>query len=315
MARIIITGGSGKVGQAVIKRLLTRNHTLLNLDIAPLPPSFSQRVHTLRIDLTDAGQVYSALTSRFTPSCPFDPAKEPLTERPDAVIHLAGHPRNMIVPDVETYRVNTVASYNVLEASCRLGIKKILIASTVCVYGQPYGEGDVPFPSFPVDEEVDTNPMDTYAISKVCVEKTARGLARRYNHLRHAVDIYVFRLAAVIGEGEYEECFLDWIADPAKMKAVGWSYTDARDFGEMCHLAIEKDGLGYQVFNATNDEITARLSDDETAEAFLRKNAPGVQFTREMERREAPLTNRKVKDLLGFREEHPWSKYFNYDSV
>ncbi|KAL4902073.1 hypothetical protein BDW74DRAFT_158983 [Aspergillus multicolor] len=221
----------------------------------------------------------------------------------------------MIVPDVETYRVNTTSSYNVIEAACRLGIKKILVASTVCVYAQPYGEGDVPFPSFPVDEEVDTSPMDTYAISKVCVEKTARGFARRYNHVQHSVDLYIFRLAAVIDEDEYEECFRDWIADRAKMKAVGWSYTDSRDFAEMCHLAIKKDGLGFQVFNATNDEITVRLEAGETAETFLKRNAPGVQFTREMGHREAPLTNRKVKDLLGFREEHPWTKYFSYESV
>lgn len=308
MPKIIITGGSGKVGQAVIKHLLTRGHDILNLDIAPLPASISQgRVHTMRVDLTDSGQVLSALTSRFHPDCPFDPAREPLNARPDAVIHLAGLPRNMMVPDVETYRVNVMSGFNVLDAACRLGIKKVIVASTVCVYGQPYGEGDVPFPSFPVDEEVDVNPMDTYATSKVCVERTARGFERRFAGL---VDVYVFRLAAVIGEDEYEDYFRTWINRPKELKAVGWSYLDSRDFGDMCHLAVHKDGLGFQIFNATNAEIT--VDHQSTTTEYLKKEAPEVKFTREMGETEAPLTNEKVQRLLGFRQEHYWRDYFSY---
>ncbi|KAL4783561.1 hypothetical protein BJX76DRAFT_357828 [Aspergillus varians] len=306
--RIIITGGSGKVGQAVIAHLLTLGHDILNLDIAPLPASVSLgRVHTLRVDLTDSGQVHAALTSRFHPDCPFH--HEPLNQTPDAVIHLAGYPRNMIVPDVETYRVNTLAGYNVIEAACRLGIRKIIIASTVCVYGPPYAEGVVDFPSFPVDEEVGADPMDTYAISKVCVERTARGFAKRYAGSL-GVDIYVFRLAAVIGPDEYEEYLRGWTERPAEMRAVGWSYTDARDFGRMCDLAVRKDGLGFQVFNATNDEITADLGRyGASTTEFLKKEAPGVGFTREMGEREAPLTNRKIKEVLGFEQGHRWPYY------
>jgi nucleoside-diphosphate-sugar epimerase len=303
--RIIVTGGSGKVGQHVITYLLARGHDILNLDLVPLPTPLSKSVHTLRVDLTDSGQVHGALTSRFHPDCPY---RSPLNQIPDAVIHLAGYPRNMIVPDCQTFHVNTQSGYNVIEAACRLGIKKIVVASTVCVYGPPYAEGEIDFPSFPVDEEVDANPMDTYAISKVCVERTARGFARRFGPTL-GVDIYVFRLAAVVGPEEYESFFNGWKENPVDMKAVGWSYTDARDFGQICDLAVSKDGLGFQIFNATNDEITA---DVESAMGFLEKEAPGVAFTRELERREAPLTNKKIREMLGFREEHPWRKYFSY---
>ncbi|KAL4863287.1 hypothetical protein BDV12DRAFT_206671 [Aspergillus spectabilis] len=307
--RIIVTGGSGKVGQTVITTLLSHGHSILNLDIAPLPPTFPQndRVHTLLTDLTDSGQVHSALTSRFHPACPY--VSEPLNQLPDAIIHLAGYPRNMIVPDVETYRVNTQSGYNVVEAACRLGIKKIIIASTVCVYGPPYGEGIIEFPSFPVDEEVDANPMDTYAISKVCVERTARGFARRF--AQYNVDIYILRLAAVIDANDYEKIEKIWTEDPVDRKAVGWSYTDARDFGEMCECAIKVDGLGYQIFNATNDEITVDMGTASTGE-YLKREAPGVEFTREMEGREAPLTNRKIREVLGFKQGHSWRKHFGY---
>ncbi|KAL3458769.1 hypothetical protein BJX64DRAFT_212786 [Aspergillus heterothallicus] len=305
--RIIVTGGSGEVGQHVINSLLSYGHDVLNLDIAPLPPALATRVHTLRTDLTDSGQVHSALTSRFHPTCPFDPAREPLNQIPDAVIHLAGYPRGMIVPDGEMYRVNTQASYNVLDAACRLGVKKILVASTACVYGPPYAEGEMNFPSFPVTEDVDTDPMDVYGISKVCVERTARGFAKRFASF--GVDVYVFRIAAVIRPGEYERFFATWRSDPQDHKAVGWSYTDARDFGKMCHLAVLKDGLGYQVFNATNDEIT--VDTELTSAGFLAKAAPGVAFTSEMGENEAPLTNRKAKEMLGFEQDHSWMMYIS----
>jgi nucleoside-diphosphate-sugar epimerase len=303
--RIVVTGGSGQVGQHVIATLLAHGHDILNLDLAPLPPHLASKVHTLRTDLTDSGQVHSGLTSRFHPTCPFDPAREPLNQIPDAVIHLAGYPRGMIVPDGEMYRTNTQSSYNVMEAACRLGVKKILVASTVCVYGPPYAEGAMDFPSFPVDEEVDADPMDIYAISKVCVERTARGLAKRF--AAFGVDIYVFRIAAVIEPGEYKRFFEAWGSDPVDHKAVGWSYTDARDFGKMCHLAVLKDGLGFQIFNATNDEITVQT--ELTSTEFLENAAPGVPFTREMGETEAPLTNCKARELLGFVQEHSWRMY------
>ena len=71
------------------------------------------------------------------------------------------------------------------------------------------------------------------------------------------------------------------------------------------HLCLQKDGLGYQVFNAVNDTITATLPTTE----FLAKYAPNTPVTRPMGPREAPLSNRKIRDVLGFREAHDWRNY------
>ena len=71
------------------------------------------------------------------------------------------------------------------------------------------------------------------------------------------------------------------------------------------HLCLQKDGLGYQVFNAVNDTITAELP---TAE-FLAKYAPNTPITRKMDEHEAPLSNRKIREVLGFKEAHPWRAY------
>jgi nucleoside-diphosphate-sugar epimerase len=88
-------------------------------------------------------------------------------------------------------------------------------------------------------------------------------------------------------------------------KRNAWSYIDARDLGQICDLAIKKSGLGFQVFNATNDTITVKG----TTKEFLEKNGGGVKITREMGELEAPLSNRKIREVLGFKDVHDWRLY------
>jgi len=141
--------------------------------------------------------------------------------------------------------------------------------------------------------------MDSYGLSKLVNEKTARAFAMRYK-----ADIYALRIANVIEPHEYSK-FPAFLDDPMSRKRNAWSYVDARDLGNLVHLCIEKDGLGFQVFNAVNDTITADLP---TAE-FLAKYCPDTPVLREMGKDEAPLSNRKARDVLGFKEEHPWKRY------
>lgn len=298
--RIVVTGGSGKAGQHIISYLLQQGHEILNIDLVPLPSNiFSDHVHTLRADLADSGQAHGALSSHFHLTEPFREPSGP----PDAVIHLAGYARNMIVSDNETFRGNAMSTYNVIEAACRLGIKKVILASSVAAYGVSFAEGDTDFPSFPVDEDVDANPMDAYAISKICGERIARGFVRRF-----PTDIYVLRVGRVVTPDEYKSPMFDaYVKSPDEWKVHGWSYIDARDLGQMCDLAIGKDGLGFQIFNAVNDEITNYTTS--TAE-FLGRVCPNTPITRSMGAREAPISNRKIKDLLGFRENHLWRVHY-----
>ncbi|KAH6706373.1 hypothetical protein BKA61DRAFT_616351 [Leptodontidium sp. MPI-SDFR-AT-0119] len=295
--RIVITGGSGKAGQYIIPYLLNQGHEILNLDLNP-PPNPLGDIHTIKTDLTDSGQVFNALSSHFKLTQPF---RSPILQPPDAIIHLAGYARNMLVPDNETFRGNAIGTYNIIEAACKLGIRKLVLASSVCVYGVTYAEGDIDFPSFPIDEEIDANPMDTYSLSKVTGERVARGFAARFG-----IDAYILRIGALIAPEDYHtDTFRGYIERPEEWKVHGWSYVDARDLGQMCDLCVRRDGLGFQVFNATNDEIT----NWEGTEGFLRRVAPNTPFRRRMGEREAPMSNWKIREMLGFREEHNWRRY------
>ncbi|MBI1218474.1 MAG: NAD-dependent epimerase/dehydratase family protein [Rhodobacteraceae bacterium] len=291
--RIVFTGGTGKAGRHAVPHLLAKGYSILNLDLKPLD---LPGVNTLITDITDSGAVFNALTTHFGFDG-YDHGHPP--KAPDAVVHFAAIPRVMIEPDNKTFAANTVGTYNVIEAAMKLGVRKVIVASSETTYGVCFAEGDKDYHSFPLDEDYDSDPMDSYGLSKVCNERTARAFAMRYK-----ADVYALRIGNVIEPHEYAR-FPGFLADPMSRKRNAWSYIDARDLGEIVHLCIEKDGLGYQVFNAVNDTITADLP---TAE-FLAKYCPDTPITRPMGQHEAPLSNRKAREVLGFREAHPWRAY------
>ncbi|WIY53132.1 NAD(P)-dependent oxidoreductase [Devosia sp. YIM 151766] len=291
--RIIFTGGSGKAGRHAVAYLRAQGHAVLNLDLKPLD---LDGVNTLITDLTDSGQVFNALSMHFD----FDGFTTGSGPAPvDAVVHFAAVPRVLIQPDNETFKANVVSTYNVIEAATKLAIGKIVIASSETTYGVCFAEGDKDYHAFPLEEDYDIDPMDSYGLSKLVNEKTARAFA-----MRSGADIYALRIGNVIEPEDYAN-FPAFLADPPSRKRNAWSYIDARDLGQIVDLCIGKDGLGFQVFNAVNDEITAR----EPTEAFLKQWAPNSPLSRAMGEREAPLSNRKIREVLGFKEQHNWRQY------
>ncbi len=293
MKRILFTGGSGKAGKHVVRYLVEAGYRVLNIDTKPLG---DPDVRTLITDITDSGQVFNAF-SAYTGLHEFDEDLRP--ETIDAVVHFAAIPRIMITPDNEVYRINVMGTYNVLDAATKLGIKKVIIASSETTYGIVFAHGHRDPEYFPLDEEYPVDPMDSYALSKIVNERTARAFA-----LRTGTDIYALRIGNVIEPSEYE-LFPGWFAKPDFRKRICWSYIDARDLGEIVRLGIERDGLGYQVFNAVNDMSSSDLP---TAE-LVRRYYPNVPVKREMGEFESLLSNRKAREMLGFQEKHDWRNY------
>ena len=294
MAKLIMfTGGSGKAGRHVIQYLVERGHHVLNLDTRPLD---NPKVRTLITDITDSGQVFNALSS-YAGLHEFDPSLRP--QPVDAVVHFAAIPRIMITPDNELFRINALGTYNVIEAAVKLGVKKIVIASSETTYGLVFSHEPRDPVYFPLDEAYDVDPMDSYALSKVVNEKTARAFA-----LRSGADIYALRIGNVIEPHEYE-LFPRWFADPGFRKRIAWSYVDARDLGQITERAIETDGLGFQIFNAANDDTSSDLPTRE----LLARYYPGVAVKGELGEFETLLSNRKAKEMLGFKPQHSWRDY------
>ncbi|NBZ86726.1 NAD-dependent epimerase/dehydratase family protein [Stagnihabitans tardus] len=288
--RIVFTGGSGKAGRDVIPYLLAQGHQVLNVDRVVLN---HPGVHTLLADLTDGGETMNALSCHFGYegyAAPGGPA------RPDAVVHFAAVPRILMRPDNATFIENVTSTYNVIEAAMKLGIRKVIVASSETTYGVCFAEGDRDYKEFPLTEDYDVDPMDSYGLSKVVGEKTARAFAERFG-----ADIYALRIGNVLSVEDYAN-FPEWLANPLIRKRNAWSHIDARDLGQIVDLCVRKDGLGYQVFNAVNDNITAR----EPTRDFLAKVAPKTPIKGELQGFDAPLSNAKIRKVLGFKQNYDW---------
>ena len=298
MKRIFFTGGSGKAGRHVIPYLIKQGYRVLNVDLVPLN---LPGVDNLIADITDSGQMFNAMSSYVG-----------LDEleigngipKFDAVVHFAAVPRILIKPDNETFRVNAIGTYNVIEAAVKLGIKKIIIASSETTYGICFADGVTDPKELPLDEDYEVDPMDSYGLSKVVNEKTAQSF-----QLRSGFDIYALRIGNVIEPHEYEELFPHYFRNPEVRRRNAFCYIDARDLGQIVDLCIQHNDLGFQIFNAGNDENGAVLSNKQLIERFF----PNVPTKRALSENEALFSNQKIRKVLGFKEQHSWRNYVEWE--
>jgi nucleoside-diphosphate-sugar epimerase len=292
--RVLFTGGSGKAGKHVVAYLAAQGHRVLNVDRVPLGHPY---VADLIADITDSGQMFNAMSAYASGEELEDGKGHRLF---DAVVHFAAVPRLMLAPDNETYRVNVMGTYNVLEAALKMGIRKVIIASSETTYGICFSDGEVDPKVLPLEEDYDIDPMDSYGMSKKVNEVTARSFQRRTG-----ADVYALRIGNVIEPHEYETVFPPLAEDPGRRRRITFSYIDARDLGQIVDLCLRKDGLGFQVFNAVNDTNSVPQPNAELLARFF----PNVPLSRPVEAHESLLSNRKIREVLGFKEAHNWRQY------
>ncbi len=288
--RIFFTGGSGKAGKHVATHLAEQGHHVTNADLVPLG---HPEVADLKVDLTDAGQTYSALAGLASMD-ELDLAQKPSY---DAVVHFAALPRILLAPDATTYATNVLSTYHVLEAATRLGVRKIVFASSETTYGICFAQGERRPDYLPVDEEHPTVPEDSYAMSKVANEVMARSF-----QARTGIDIYGLRINNVVEPHEYAELFPAFLDDPSLRRRNVFAYIDTRDLGQMVQRCLETDGLGYQVFNVANADLSVAATTDEIRDRFYE----GVEVRRELGRDETLYCIDKARDLLGYAPAHSW---------
>jgi len=289
--RIFFTGGSGKAGRHVIPYLIEQGHWVTNFDLVPLDVP---GVHNLQGDLTDAGQVWSALSQKADFS---DLEGDTPPPGYDAVVHFAAVPRVMLKPDSETFRINSTSTYNMIEAALGLGIRKVIFASSETTYGICFAQGERKPDYLPVDEAHPTVPEDSYAMSKVANEATARSF-----QARSGADIYGLRINNVIEPHEYAEMFPAFIADPALRRRNIFAYIDARDLGRMVEACLRTDGLGYEVFNVANADTSVDVPTSEVIARFYE----GVELRGDLPGRSTLYSIEKARRMVGFAPKMKW---------
>ena len=289
--RIFFTGGSGKAGKHVAPYLAAQGHHVTNADLVPLR---HPDVADLRVDLTDAGETYSALAGLAT----FDELDLPEKPSYDAVVHFAAVPAILLRSDATTYATNVLSTYNVLEAATRLGVRKVVFASSETTYGVCFAQGERRPLYVPVDEEHPTVPEDSYAMSKVANEVTARSF-----QARTGADIYGLRINNVIEPHEYAELFPPFLDDPSLRRRNIFAYIDTRDLGQMVQRCLETDGLGYEVFNVANADMSVAATTARDPRPLLRRGG-GAQARWAATRPSTPST--RPATCSATRPEHSW---------
>lgn len=284
MARVLVTGGSGKLGRAVLKDLVTNGYSVLNIDQAmPKEPVCP----TVRVDLTDFGQVAQAIMGGV------DERKGPF----DAVVHLAAIPAPGLFANSRTVANNVPTSYNVFEA-CRLaGVKNVVFASSETVLGLPF---ETPPPYVPIDEEYFPRPETAYALGKLVDETMAAQFCRWDPELK----MVGLRFSNVMDIEDYK-AFPSFDADPKLRKWNLWGYIDARDGAQAVRRGIEAEFKGFEPFIIANhDTVMSRSNMSLMAEVF-----PNVPHKRELSQNGTLLSIDKARRLLDYNPQHSWRNH------
>jgi nucleoside-diphosphate-sugar epimerase len=285
---IIVTGGSGKVGRAVVKDLMDHKYKVLSIDMAR-PPGLSNppkpgEVNFSRVDVTDFGQVMAA----------FSGIDRRVEEKVEAVVHLGAIASPGEAPDHVIFHTNMSSTYNVFEAARRLGIRNIVWASSETVFGIPYEGG----PAYvPVDEDLEL-PEWSYSLSKAMGERLAEQFARWDKRTK----IVGLRFSNVQEPHDYEN-FPRYDKDPPTRSHNLWTYIDARDAAQAVRLALESKLKGAHVFGIANaNSVMSTRTNDE----LLDKVFPGTKRKRPLKPFESLISIEKAKTVLGYRPRHNW---------
>jgi UDP-glucose 4-epimerase len=182
MGNYLVTGGTGQIGTFLCEELLSGGHKVVVYDFKPnmenLGP-MAKKVTIAASDVTDMSELLTAIKQNSI----------------DYIVHLAAlvlfdsmqHP-------AKAYQVNVVGTNNVLEAARALDVSKVVLASSVSVYGMPTtrrkgiaDEDDYPNP-----------PFDPYSTTKLADE-----LMGRYYRETYGLDLNALRITAAWGPGRY----------------------------------------------------------------------------------------------------------------
>ena len=229
--KVIVTGGSGRVGKAVIHALAARGHELINID---RQPAYDRPAKFIYMDLRQRELL------------------QPVMQKAEAVIHMGEIPsvRAYGFNAPEVFGQNCQAGSQVLQIAAELNYQRILYVSSIQAYGFA-GEESIPWAVCPADESHPLRPQNAYAAGKSANEMYARMLVEKKK-----CSISVFRLPGVICR-EVTPRWLEWTDTNNHYlpEDLGVQIKDS-DVAEALALALEKQRPGFEAYNLSCREVT-----------------------------------------------------------
>ncbi|MGN8027446.1 NAD-dependent epimerase/dehydratase family protein [Microbacterium sp. 22242] len=291
MSRVVITGGSGRLGRSLVTGLADAGHEIVSLDRAGAPELDRDGIAQIGVDLSDADATVRALTDA----------------RADALIHLAAIAVPFSAPEDVIIRTNTGIAQSVLGGAVAAGIGRIVAASSPTVLGYS-APGWVP-ERLPLDERTPPRPANAYALSKLVIEQTLAMLRRQTGD---AVRYAAFRPCYVIAPEEWAGAVTQQghtvrqrLDDPALSAPAVFNYVDARDVASFAGtlLAALHDIPNGETFFVGADDALAR----EPLAALLPRFFPGTEEVAAALTGTAPaFSTAHARALLGWRPGFGW---------
>ena len=271
--KILISGATGAVGPFVTAELADR-HALTTLVRRPVESNYSSIVGDLR-SMENCRQAVADV---------------------EAIVHLGA----ISEPSPEAFEVNVQGTYHLLEAAREVGLKRVIFASSNCVYGHCYRISDRPFPLqfLPIDESHPCIPEDNYGLSKVLAEEMLATFSRTWG-----MQTASLRLNWVWGPKEIEWRRSLEELDLARYAPYFWAYVDGRDVARAVRQALEAPGLPpHGVYNISAADHMAEESSSELLARFY----PRATLQRDLSGRSSFFDWRAAQEAFGYRPQHSW---------
>ncbi len=284
MKKVVVTGGSGKLGQFVIRDLLAHGFQVLSID--RVPPREKLCTSWLA-DLRRSGDLFEALKDAY------------------GIIHLGAYQAPNLAPDAETLSNNVSATYNVLRAAADMGVKKVVIASSTAAFGFIYATKLWAPEYLPLDENHPSKPQDSYGLSKVLGEQIADSIVS----VNGDMTISSLRFPGVNFDLSYETFRERWRNPPTRASGF-WTYIDARDAATTCRLALEAKFKGHEVFIASAPKNCMIQPTLELVKKYLPK---GAKIKKMAGTHWSCVDSAKARRMLGFKPQHVWQDYLKED--
>ncbi len=272
--RIVVTGARGLLGAPTARYCQQAGADVLGVDVAGRPgPDDTFRF--MSAELTDLGQMYDVIHGA------------------DAVIHLAAIAAQRVFPAAHTFMNNVGMTWNVLEAAGRLGIKRVVIASSVQVNHTITPRTPIKYEYLPVDEAHPVSPQEDYSIGKLVGEVIADGFAHHWG-----LTVVSIRFPMIAKPEIYAQMP---VKDGEWPNAALYTYVHVEDAARACYLAATAPlpANSHTVLFVAADDSCVDMPTSEYASRYY----PEAE-QRGLKGYDSLLNSSRAKKVLGWKPEY-----------